>query len=100
MLLVIVDKQAGVELAVSAVVIYGYDGLQAAALLKAVWWGMCLASLLTHLFVILFFFVRLRISQQRKKLGREILHACFPTIRTSLFPLVNIGSRGVMADAA
>jgi len=32
------------------------------------------------------FFVRLRISQQRKKLGRQILHACWPTIRTGLLP--------------
>ena len=78
------DEQAGVESAVRAVVIYGYEPelnrrfvqlssmlttvggyweLRAAALLKA-WWGMRLASLLTHLFC---FFIRLRISQRRKK---------------------------------
>jgi len=59
MLLVVMDEQAGVESVVRAVVIYGYGSryrhweLQAAALLKAVWWGMRLASLLTHLFFFL-----------------------------------------------
>jgi len=31
----------------------GHWELRAAALVKAVWWGMCLASLLMHLFMIL-----------------------------------------------
>jgi len=33
--------------------------LGAAALLKAVWWDLCLASLLTHLFIFLSLFVML-----------------------------------------
>jgi len=33
-----------------ATTVGGHSELGAAALLKAVWWGMCLASMLTHLF--------------------------------------------------
>ena len=33
-----------------------------------------------------FFCIRLQISQRGKSQGREILHACWPTTRTSLFP--------------
>ena len=34
-----------------------------------------------------------------KRQRREILHACWPTIRTGLLPLVNFGSRGVKGAA-
>jgi len=39
-------------------------------------------------------FVWLRISQRRKMLGREILHAYWPTIQTGLFPFWWILARG------
>jgi len=84
--------------------------LGAAALLKAVWWDLRLASLLTHLFVCLFlclfvsFFLCLFVSLygygflSGGKIGRKILHACWPTIQTGLLPfwrtLASAESRG------
>jgi len=50
----------------------GHSELGVAATTKAVWLDLHLASLLTHLFVILFcffLFVWLRISQRQKKVG-------------------------------
>jgi len=63
-------------------------------------------SLLSHhtvvwgifsLLCVCLFFVRLRISQRRKKIGREILHACSTTTRTGLLPFGKLwlaGSHG------
>ena len=62
----------------------GHWELRAAASTKAVWWGMRLASLLTHLF--LFLCTVTDFSAAEKAMGREILHACWPTIRTDLLP--------------
>jgi len=56
-------------------------------------WGY----LVCCVFVCLSFFVRLRISQRRKKIGREILHACWPPIRTGVLPFGELwlaGSHG------
>jgi len=44
---------------------------------------LCVCLFVIH-FVVLF--IRLRISQRRNKKGRDILHACWPTIRTGLLP--------------
>ena len=44
--------------------------LEAAALLKAVWWALCLASLLTHLFVVsLFVSLFVTITSERLNIG-------------------------------
>jgi len=45
-------------------------------------------------FLKFFLFVRLRISQRRKSYGREILHACWPIIRTGLLPFCGSKVKG------
>jgi len=74
--------------------------LRAAALLKAVWWGMRLASLLTHLFVCHFVCTVTDSSAAEK--GRSVKFCmCVGLLSGQVFPpLVNIGSRGVTGVAA
>jgi len=62
----------------------GHSEVRAVASTKAIWWDLHLASLLTHLFV--FCLYGYRFLSGEKSYGREILHACWSTIRTGLLP--------------
>ena len=70
-------------------------------MLKAVWWDLRLASLLTHWFLNVFcLFVRLRISQRRKNIEASNyarVLAYYPDRSSPI--LQNFGSRGVMRAA-
>ena len=75
----------------------GHLELRAAALLKAVWWRMHLASLLTHLFV---FCTVMDFSAAEKGRGVKIC-TCVGLLSGQVFsPFVNFGSRGVTGAAA
>ena len=56
---------------------HGHPELGAAALLKAIWWDLCLASLLTHLFVCLFICLSVCLLATLRKNFRTDLHDIF-----------------------